>query len=310
MKYNELLIYLREELNIKQVDIFTDISSKSSYRKIESGEKSPTIDELISFCDRLGIRFQEFLGQANLLEQPDTFFGKHKVQLIDIAKNEKDYKKLFESYYQLRFQNIQYYSLFISSLAIARSCGYDFHTFNHNDIKELEKFYAKRTSFLGVDYEIYCNLFLVTKYSYFEFLTEKLFPVTESKDKIHDSSVQMALNNAISVHLTDKRYDLANECLLEFDKLRHLPGFHMHTLTNLQVLYLKHVYNFLTKRNIEEYLNALKIVNMFYDLGEYDIYRVTFEEVSNIASQENFETPKAKEMLTSDMSSKMNTVIE
>ena len=59
------------------------------------------------------------------------------------------------------------------------------------------------------------------------------------------------------------------------------------------MIYLKHLRNFLKKRNMEEYLKAVNIVNLFSQLGENDTYKELVKEVTEIARKENFEVPSS-----------------
>ncbi|MBO0423370.1 helix-turn-helix domain-containing protein [Enterococcus plantarum] len=304
MEYNKLLKYLRNELNVKQIDMYSGVTSKSSYKKIESGEKQATIEELIAFSNKLGIRFSEFLARADLTKLDTSFFGKQKSEIVSSASDFSILKNKFDQIYSLRLTNLQYYSLFIIAIAIANSLGKELYQFSPKDVKELKQLYSKRHHFLGIDYEIFANLFFVTEPTNFDFLYEKLFPVNKSQGEVHDNAVQLAVKNAISVFLERKEFKSALMYFEEFNNLKTLNNFVINGYTNLEILYLRHLFNFLNDRNIEEYLKAINIVNLFNDLGEYDIRDSLAKEVSEIAKKENFEVPDSVSLITDKFDTK------
>ncbi|EGO8491431.1 XRE family transcriptional regulator [Enterococcus faecalis] len=293
MNYHKLLKILRKELNIKQVDLYTDIVSKSSYRKIEEGTKFAAIEEIQGFTDRLGIRLSEFLFRADVTRRASCFFGNKKVMLPSLANDLYKLEEEFKEAYQNRHSNLQYYSLFLGCIAVGNSVGKNLHTFDSTDIKELKKMYEKRTFFLGIDYEILANLFLITDPDNFSFLFKKLFPVTQSNGETFDYIVQVAIKNGITNYLHKKDFDNAQFFLKQYENLRKLPTFILHGNTNLEVVYLNHLFNFLKNRDIEEYLNAVKIVNLFLELGHTEQHKLLVQEVTEIAKQENFEVPSS-----------------
>ncbi|MFG5502028.1 XRE family transcriptional regulator, partial [Enterococcus faecalis] len=81
--------------------------------------------------------------------------------------------------------------------------------------------------------------------------------------------------------------------LEQFDIVRKVPSFILDGTINLEMIYLKHLRNFLKKRNMEEYLKAVNIVNLFSQLGENDTYKELVKEVTEIARKENFEVPSS-----------------
>ncbi len=87
MDYKELLEVLRKDLNFKKVDLYQEKSNKTRYREIELGEKSPTIEELISFTDTLGIRLSEFLYRGDITPLAASYYGKRKIEVASLINN-------------------------------------------------------------------------------------------------------------------------------------------------------------------------------------------------------------------------------
>lgn len=293
MNYHTLLKKYRKELNIKQIDMYTNIISKSSYRKIESGERSPSIEELELLSDRLGIRLSEFLFRADITRRSSSFFGRKKTNVPSLSNNIPELEKEFKESYEQRFKNLQYYSIFLVCLIVSNAIGHILYEFSDTDIKELEKMYSQRKEFFGIDYEILANLLFIVSPEKLQFLFEKMLPVLKSHGDAHDISVQFSIKNATTVYLHENNFNQAKKMLEQYNELRKLPNFLIDGNLNLEMIYLEHLYNFLKDRNIEEYLNAVKIVHLFNQLGEKETHKSLITEVTEIAKKENFEAPSS-----------------
>lgn len=295
MDYKELLEILRKDLNFKKVDLYQEKSNKTRYREIELGEKSPTIEELISFTDTLGIRLSEFLYRGDITPLAASYYGKRKIEVSSLINNFPELEKQFPEIYKDRFKNLQCYTLFTLCLIISKSLNNSLYTFKNKDIRELKNFYKNREVILGADYAILSHLYMaVPEYSNeLDFLTEKLFPINQSYGDIHDHAVQLCIKNAVTVFLEKKDFEKADYFLEQFDIVRKVPSFILDGTINIEMIYLKHLRNFLKNRNMEEYLKAVNIVNLFSQLGENDTYKELVKEVTEIARKENFEVPSS-----------------
>ncbi len=180
MDYKELLEVLRKDLNFKKVDLYQEKSNKTRYREIELGEKSPTIEELISFTDTLGIRLSEFLYRGDITPLAASYYGKRKIEVASLINNFPELEKQFPEIYKDRFKNLQCYTLFTLCLIISKSLNNSLYTFKNKDIRELKNFYKNREVILGADYAILSHLYMaVPEYSNeLDFLTENSFPLT------------------------------------------------------------------------------------------------------------------------------------
>ncbi len=124
-----------------------------------------------------------------------------------------------------------------------------------------------------------------------DFLTEKLFPIN-----LMEISMTMQFSYVSRMRLLSflkKDFEKADYFLEQFDIVRKVPSFILDGTINLEMIYLKHLRNFLKKRNMEEYLKAVNIVNLFSQLGENDTYKELVKEVTEIARKENFEVPSS-----------------
>ncbi|HAP3313571.1 TPA: XRE family transcriptional regulator, partial [Enterococcus faecalis] len=152
LDYKELLEILRKDLNFKKVDLYQEKSNKTRYREIELGEKSPTIEELISFTDTLGIRLSEFLYRGDITPLAASYYGKRKIEVSSLINNFPELEKQFPEIYKDRFKNLQCYTLFTLCLIISKSLNNSLYTFKNKDIRELKNFYKNREVILGADY--------------------------------------------------------------------------------------------------------------------------------------------------------------
>ncbi|HAP3310826.1 TPA: XRE family transcriptional regulator, partial [Enterococcus faecalis] len=166
LDYKELLEILRKDLNFKKVDLYQEKSNKTRYREIELGEKSPTIEELISFTDTLGIRLSEFLYRGDITPLAASYYGKRKIEVSSLINNFPELEKQFPEIYKDRFKNLQCYTLFTLCLIISKSLNNSLYTFKNKDIRELKNFYKNREVILGADYAILSHLYMaVPEYS-------------------------------------------------------------------------------------------------------------------------------------------------
>ncbi|MGC3097695.1 XRE family transcriptional regulator, partial [Enterococcus faecalis] len=78
--------------------------------EIELGEKSPTIEELISFTDTLGIRLSEFLYRGDITPLAASYNGKRKIEVSSLINNFAELEKQFPEIYKDRFKNLQCYT--------------------------------------------------------------------------------------------------------------------------------------------------------------------------------------------------------
>lgn len=218
MDYKELLEILRKDLNFKKLDLYQEKSNKTRYREIELGEKSPTIEELISFTDILGIRLSEFLYRGNITPLTASYYGKRKIEVASLIHNFPELEKQFPEIYQNRFKNLQCYTLFTLCLLVSKSLKNSLYTFKNKDIREV---------ILGADYAILSHLHMaVPEYSNdLDFLVEKLFPIKQTYGYIHDHAVQLCIKNAVTVFLEKKDFEKVDYFLEQFDIVRKIPSY-------------------------------------------------------------------------------------
>lgn len=77
-----------------------------------------------------------------------------------------------------------------------------------------------------------------------DFLTEKLFPINQSYGDIHDHAVQLCIKMRLLSFLK-KDFEKADYFLEQFDIVRKVPSFILDGTVNLEMIYLKHLRNFL-----------------------------------------------------------------
>lgn len=79
----------------------------------------------------------------------------------------------------------------------------------------------------------------------------------------------------------------------QFEHLKTIKNISINGYYDLEINYLKQIYQFLTDKNIDSYLNAVNIINIFKIIGKEDIHRSLVEELTKISAKEKF-TPLKK----------------
>jgi Helix-turn-helix. len=245
---NKSLKKIREELNIPKSDIYQGITSKGTFNRIENGEAPVTIQDLVIYADRLGIRLSEFLYMSNFTKRESSPIGREKMKVAQEGQDIENLPQLFSTYKEKRNENIQFYSMFIyiNVMIDQQELQKDYPSFIENYLPELQQKYKHRQSFFGIDYEILGNLAIFIPISKLTFLTEKLFPVTETGGEIKDFCIQLALASCIQWALFDKEYEHAKIFLDLFDQIRTIPGFVLNMEQNIRELFFRAIYELQT----------------------------------------------------------------
>lgn len=284
---------IRKEFKISQVELYKDILSRSSYYKLEKGEKDITIAELSLICERLRMRPAELLYRADFTRLESLPYWEDKVKLPELTKDKELFFKQFNIYKETRFDSVGDYSLYLALLilGILTELIKDYMP-SKKHLRSLEKMYADRKTFFAIDYEILGNLTFFLPTLDISFMTSKMFPVIQSEGEVYDLCVQHALKNLISSSIHEKKYDKWEMYNDYFNKLRNIENFNISTTINLEVVYLEYLKEFYQTRDINAFLEASKVANLFLKLGYKQIHKLLVEEISKIAINENFQIPK------------------
>ncbi|MDA9472023.1 transcriptional regulator, Cro, CI family [Enterococcus sp. 5H] len=281
-------------MGFTQAELYKDIFSKVSYYNFEKGEKSIDLDQLAAVCTRLSMRPTELLYRADFTRLDSIPFWKNKMELVNHLESHDQFHTKYADLERQKYFSIGDYSIFIAFSALGMSCGYiDRLNLTKNDLKKFKKYYKKRTIFFAVDYEILANLtfFLPDLDLDINFLINKLFPLEESFGEVFDISVQNALKNLVSYHVSEKNFEESEKFLNQFKKIRTINNFNINSVINLEVVYLEHINNFYKNRTISDFLEATKMVNLFEKLGYTQLHKKLVSEISGIAESENFQLP-------------------
>lgn len=295
---------IRKELKLSQVDLYRGILSRSSYYKLEKGEKDITIDELSLICERLKMRPSELLYRTDFTRLESLPFWENKVKLPELTQDKELFFRQFSIYKKTRFDSVGDYSLYLSLLVLGiLSEQIKDYMPSKKHLRSLEKMYSDRKSFFAVDYEILGNLTFFLPQIDISFMISKMFPITQSEGEVYDLCVQNALKNLISSSIHEKKYDKWKIYNEYFDSLRSIEHFNISTTVNLEVVYLEYLKEFYQTRDINAFLEASKVVNLFLKLGYKQIHKLLVEEISQIAINENFQIPKEIAVYTQAYSS-------
>ncbi|WP_162288380.1 helix-turn-helix domain-containing protein [Enterococcus wangshanyuanii] len=284
---------IRKEFRISQVDLYKDILSRSSYYKLEKGEKDITIGELSLICERLRMRPSELLYRTDFTRLESLPYWENKINLPNLTQDRELFFKQFNIYKKTRFDSIGDYSLYLGLLVLGILSGLitDYMP-SKKHLRSLEKMYSNRKIFFAIDYEVLGNLTFFLPQIDINFMTSKMFPITQSEGEVYDLCAQNALKNLISSSIHEKKYDQWKVYNEYFDNLRSIEHFNISTTVNLEVVYLEHLKEFYETRDINAFLEASKIANLFLKLGYKQIHKLLVEEISKIAINENFQIPK------------------
>ncbi|EFM77403.1 helix-turn-helix transcriptional regulator [Enterococcus faecalis] len=282
----------RKELHLQQKDIYMGIMSRASYTKVESDTKEISLKELSIFSNRLGINFFELLNRSGYNNKSVSEVGKEKILISEVFKNQDLFQPNFQRIKQKRLENLQYYSVYIGYLSLAKIFDIPEITFDKNHLKELENMYKDRHEFYSIDYEIMANLLSATSIDNILPIAKRMFPIIESHGSQHDLTVQVFLKNAITIFILNRDFENAEFFLNQVKHNRTVPHFSLDGFIEIEIVYLEQVYNFLTTKNIDYYLDAIHTVNIFKHLGKNDVHRQLVNELTKISENENFTPPK------------------
>lgn len=304
--FNPLIIKeIRKELDITQADLYEGILSRSSYNKLEQDKRDLSLKQLSAICERLGMRPSEFLYRTDVTRIDSLPYWEKKIQLPEFTKNRHEFDTKLSELKSQRFDNPASYSLYLALLVLGIiTNNISDYTPSKKHMKSLTKMYKKRETFFAVDYEIISNLAFFVPHINIDFLTNNLFPVAETHGDVFDISVQSALKNLISVNIDCNDFEKCEIYLDYFEQLRNIKGFNISTSINLEVVYLEYIKNFRKDRDINDFLEASKIVNLFLKLGYKETHSLLVDEISRIAVNENFQVPKEIAVYTQAYSNK------
>lgn len=280
----------REELKIKQVEINDDFISKSRYSRLESNIHKPTFEEVLYFSKKLGIRLPELLFLSNLSKASDyEYLGKKEKALKFLSvNNQKEFAHFFDIAFDERTKNTQYYSIYVLYLYVAKNLNYKDIPSDNKILRDMQRYYRDRKLFTAVDYEILGNLALFYPISDISFMINLLFPVEESGGEIKDTYVQITLKNLISVSIYQKDFPMVKQMLSEFDTIRQIPDMVINGHIDLEVIYLSHLADFVETKQINSYIKALEVVNLFKLMKKDEYYEAMIKEISAVAEEHNF----------------------
>lgn len=291
-KIGSVLKQIRQELNYHQIDLYSGIMSKSVYIKVEADSRPISVEELSKFSERLGVNFFEILNRAGMNTKSVNETGKEKLLISKIFTNPDLFDKNFQRIEPKRLTSLQYFSIYLGYISIAHHYNIEVPTFNKTITSDLKHLYDKRTTFFGIDYEIVSNLLNVLPYEEVSSFIKPMYPIVDSFGKDYDLTIQTVLKNALTISIMNRNLKEAQYYINQFEHLKTLKNISINGYYDLEINYLKQIYQFLTDKNIDSYLNAVNIINIFKIIGKEDIHRSLVEELTKISAKEKFTPPK------------------
>lgn len=283
---------IRKELNLHQIDLYSGVMSRSSYIKIEADTRAISIEELLKFSERLGINFFEILDRSGMNNKSLNETGKEKLLISKIFANPDLFHVNFKRIEPIRLNNLQYFSVYLGYISIAQHYNIELPNFQKTISSDLKKIYSNRTIYFGIDYEIIANLLYVLPYEKVACFIKLMYPITDSFGKDYDLTVQTVIKNALSISIMNRDLEEAQYYIKQFEHIKTIKNVSINGYFDLEISYLKQIYQFLTDKNIDAYMNAVNIINIFKLLGKEDIHRSLIEELTKISAKEKFTPPK------------------